>query len=355
MINEIKKLIIKTANQGLKQIQSNGSMPAGHNGPYKDKETPVRNTSHWLITFSKAYKVTKDLKYKLAVKKLASYLVSPQVRPDQASFHHRSSPHKDRCNGLIGQAWTIEALAEASRTLKNKKYINLATKVFLKHRFNSKLGLWHRLEINGKTLPLDATLNHQIWFATAGSFLSSQKAQSQIKLFLNKLPNHMTILDNGLIFHPIVSVWRRQTIWPRLKQIMFSTYNPKRVREKLIYKSTGYHAFNLYALSILKLKHPKQKLWQSSSFQKTLNYCFSSQHKKDLVGNKYGFPYNPVGFEMPLIVYTFSKLNKKHQNSLSTTWVKQQMKINLDKNPDPRVQTARTYELTRSLGVKFSL
>ena len=348
MATNINKLIIQTASQGLKLIKLNGSVPAGHNGPYKDKETPVRNTSHWLIIFSAAHQLTGSKNFIQAVKKLAGYLTSSQVRPRQASFHHRLSPHKDKCNGLIGQAWTIEALVEASRTLKDNQYSKLATKVFLNHKFNAKIGLWHRLEINGKTLSLDATLNHQIWFAASGSGLQNKTIRSQIKLFLDRLSDNLTVLNNGLIFHPIVSVWKRQTLISRAKNIILGNHHPSKVHKALIYKSIGYHTFNLYALAILKINFPKHKFWQSKPFKLALDYCFSEQYKKDLAGNKYGFPYNPVGFEMPLIIQTFSNLNQRQKTNISRQWIKDQLKYGV-KSTDSETIIARTYELARVL------
>ena len=45
-----------------------GAMPPGHNGPYHDPETPVRNTSHWLITFLKAHDISGRKQFLEAVR-----------------------------------------------------------------------------------------------------------------------------------------------------------------------------------------------------------------------------------------------------------------------------------------------
>lgn len=348
------QLITKTALLGLKTIKQNGQMPSGHNGPYNDKETPVRNTGHWLIIFSKAYQITKNKNFKTVAGQLAKYLLTKKAKPHNASFHHRFTPQKDKCNGLIGQAWTIESLIEASRLLKDSQYISLAANVFTSHKFNYYKGLWHRLEIDGKTLSIDSTLNHQIWFAAIGSEINNKTIHSQVKLFLDRLSNNITVLNNGLIFHPIISIWKKQTIISRIKNMALGTYHPEKINNKLIYKSIGYHSFNLYALAILKNKFPRHIFWQSKSFKQTIKYCFSDQYKKDLIGNKYGFPYNPVGFEMPFIIDTFSKLNMKEKNSLSAFWLKQQIKNNQHKNLDVPTQTARIYELSRSSNVTIN-
>ena len=44
-------LLVDTADRAIEIQRSDGSMPPGHNGPYYDPETPVRNTAHWSITF----------------------------------------------------------------------------------------------------------------------------------------------------------------------------------------------------------------------------------------------------------------------------------------------------------------
>ena len=86
----IAELIIESAKKALNLQREEGSMPQGHNGPYNDKETPVRNTSHWLITFAKAYELTNDRIFIDAVQKAAHYLISEKARPFKYSFFHRT-------------------------------------------------------------------------------------------------------------------------------------------------------------------------------------------------------------------------------------------------------------------------
>ena len=124
----------------------------GRNGPYNDSETKVRNYGHWLITFSKCFELTGRKIYLEKVQELAEYLISDHARPYGFSFHHRSKEGKDRCNGLVGQAWTFESLACASSILDDIKYVKLAEEVFFQHNFNKNLGLWNRLEIDGQIL-----------------------------------------------------------------------------------------------------------------------------------------------------------------------------------------------------------
>ena len=43
-------IIVDSSEKALMKI-SNHHMPPGHDGPHFDVETPVRNTSHWLLTY----------------------------------------------------------------------------------------------------------------------------------------------------------------------------------------------------------------------------------------------------------------------------------------------------------------
>lgn len=146
------QIILQSAKRACKLQLETGAMPAGHNGLYKDKETPVRNTSHWLITFIKAYGIEADPVLENAAKKALAYLMSQDARPQKYTFWHRDVSGKDKCNGLMGQAWTIEALVEAALFFNNEDPLRLAEEVFLLHTFDEKASLWHRLDTDGKDL-----------------------------------------------------------------------------------------------------------------------------------------------------------------------------------------------------------
>lgn len=333
---------------------------AGHNGPYFDSETLVRNYSHWLITFAKCYELSGKNKYKEKVEKLANYLCSKKARPLNASFYHRKSNEKDKCNGLIGQAWTIEALVKASKTLDDNKYLRLAEKVFMSHKFNKRYGLWHRLEINGKTLTIDKTFNHQLWFAASGSLVykstKNKKIESRINTFLNNLNRNLTVLESGLIYHPIERSLFLQNNFLNFIKVVISflkkTYKNSNLKYK--YKSIGYQTFNLYAFAILKQNFKKNLFWQKQKFKKALSYMDTKEFTDNIDKNKYSFPYNAPGFEIPYIKFVFNdnekraiKIAKKYlQTQINKTYNKKAMMF--EKNtPDANVLTARIYEITR--------
>lgn len=344
--------IVKAANKAVSMQEIDGSMPPGHNGPYYDIETPVRNTSHWLITYLKAYEITGDIKFKDAAYKASKYLCSNIARPMGATFWHRKNPEKDFCNGLIGQAWTIEALAEAAEPLEDSILNVIAKEVFLLHPFNWEKGIWQRVAVDGMHLTIDETLNHQLWFAAAGSLTmnSDNEVRSRVDRFFDKLENHIGLYSSGLIKHSLIS---NRRIKKEIKYIIkrFNSNNEE------LHKAIGYHLFNLYALALLKQKKPDHCFWQSRKFNKIWSFANSGYFKSALNKNKYGYPYNPPGFEMAFALEVFGEQSIEKQSM----WLGEQFKRCYDKESnlmvlgteDPVTHAARFYEATRLCDLYF--
>jgi len=344
----------------------------GNNGPYQDPETPVRNYGHWLITFSKCFELTGEQIYLKKIKALADYLISNKSRLYGFSFYHRFKKGKDKCNGLIGQAWTFEALAEASAVIRDTKYVDIAQEVFFDHKFNNKLGLWHRLEIDGNILSIDDTFNHQLWFAACASLLNTprrEEIRGRIFRFMECLPKNLSVLDSGLIYHPIernlnnigFGISTKLKLDKSVKLILSLLTkrklqaNHKAQREKMIYKSVGYHQFNMYAFGMLKESLPDHPYWQSTIFKQSVKFLLSNEFKDRLSNNVYGFPYNPAGFEVPYILSVLSDLTSEEIADISSWWVNEQLRRcynpktkMMDRNTEDYLTlTARIYELTR--------
>jgi len=350
---------------------------AGHNGPYNDKETPLRNIGHWIIIFSNCYYYTNDIKYKNKVQSLAEYFFCYSARPYLQSFHHRINKSKDGCNGLIGQAWSFEALSAAAKLTGESKYSELADSVYFKHHFNYKYGLWNRLEIDGRIFSIDMTFNHQLWFATCALMINSErynKIVMQVSRFLDCLRQNLTILENGLIYHPIerevidkhkTEITKHSKLKKSIVNILKKTkfvkttnneiVNNGIVRNKMINKSIGYHSFNMYAFSMLKELLPNHDFWTSNEFSSAINYMLTDEYKAGLINNKFGFPYNPPGFEVPYSLYIFKNLNIEKIVEESNYWLNKQFYLtfnpetyNFDRNLfDVATANARFYELLR--------
>ncbi len=356
----------------------------GHNGPYLHPETAVRIKSHWLITFCKLYEWTGNPQYKAKAEEFAQFLLSKDARPKGYSFYHRNTQKKDQCNGLVGQAWTFEALAEAAKTFQEQTFVKVAEEVFLLHHFNETHALWNILEINGKILPIDNAPNHQLWFAAGMSRIPSDNnlVHLRINQFLDQFLENTTILDSGLIYHEYdflpsdayakphhVSIKTRFKY--QCKQIMatFSRKQPQIVEtsmistlekkeklwDKMKNKSIGYHAFNMYALAMLKRAYPEHALWNQPTFHTMTSYLHSEEYQQGVMENQFSFPYNPPGIEVPFALSELESLDTNQSALLLEHWFRQQVTRTFNKKTqmfdnntkDTTNLTARMYEMTR--------
>lgn len=361
----VTDFIERVATAALSELDDDGRMPAGHNGLYGDPETSVRNTSHWLVTFATLYERTGRSEFESAAQSAAAFLQSDAARPNGATFHHRTVEDKDQCNGLIGQAWTIEALAVAARVLEREDLATLAEDVFCAHPQDERTGLWKRIAIDGHVLPFDATFNHQLWFAAAGGLLaalpwSSPRVDERVRTHLDELETNLRLYDDGLVFHPLKPSWssRRYAHLVRADErgrigltLLGSSLPLPARRRQFRWKAVGYHAFNLYAFALLKQQYPEHPFWNSNSCRRTLRYLTSSAYAETVWDNEYGPPYNPVGFEVPFAMETFDLGSASDRSQ----WITKQLERHynsetdrLDRNTeDPATLTARIYEATR--------
>ena len=361
-------LLVKSANSALEVFDFNiGAMPGGHNGPYRDPETPVRNTSHWLITFLKAYKISGETKFLDAATAAANYLSSDLARPMGYTFWHRQNPQKDTCNGLMGQAWTIEALVLAAVDLEMPQLLTLAEEVFLMHPFDEKSGLWRCVGVDGTHLDYDFTFNHQLWFAAAGCLLAKQvkgEVESRINIFLAKLNQNFQVHNSGLIHHFVANkLFDWQTKFNRrIQEPLFKIKRlPKFISDRLylVTKEIGYHSFNLYAFGIIKQQYPELDFWKSKAFNKALNYINSSAYSSGLEDNKYSYAYNPPGFEVTFALEVFFPESRAQQE----LWISRQFESSYDFEQnmmslnahDRLTHAARIYEATRLTNLKIEI
>lgn len=338
-----------------------GSFPSGSNGPYGHTETPVRNTSHWVITMLAAHDWFERNEFRTAACEALDYLSSETARPHGHTFQHRLKSGSDRCNGLIGQAWTIESLAVAAQHLKRPELADLAAEVFLLHPFDDEFGIWQPVEIDGSVLAFDRTFNHQLWFAAAGAQLirfGNKKIQMQIKTFLEGLETLIDVTDQGLVGHMVRPDLKIAPLLQRphqyrglLRNYVLHYIRPPKHRRELRKRTIGYHCFNLYALAILKNTHPDHDVWCSRRIGKLLQHSLTDSYLQNVQDNKYSFGYNPTGFEVAYAHHEFELSSETAQRA----WVRRQfdrcwnaenglLEMNSD---DPTTLAARIYEATR--------
>ncbi len=334
-----------------------GTFPPGHNGPYYDNETPVRNTAHYLITLIKAYEISNDKNFYTAAQHAAEFLCSPVARPMKGSFFCRMNPQKDFCNGLIGQAWVIEALAAAARCFNDEKYQTLAREIFLLHPFDHRFGLWQRLSVDGSHLPYDATFNHQLWFAASGTLIAADKKDeifNRVNFFLEKAArSHFKISRSGRISHPIPINTGSSPLQRVLKNIIYHVRISNQ-KKQIIEKEIGYHAFNLYALAMINSQIPDNSFFQNNKVRSALNYIQSNEFISGLENNPFSYPYNPCGFEVAYAIQIFPSIEDKAKRT-SRWWINQQIKRTFSykekafsiNTTDANTLTARLYEAAR--------
>lgn len=372
----VKEFIINISETYLKSVEGLKvtDFPAGHNGPYFDKETPIRNISHWIITFCNIYNWTGDKKYKEKVKYLSSVYFLKDFKSNTTYKCRLKKGTKDEVNGLIGQAWVIEALYHCYLLLNDEKFKLVGLDIINSHRFIKNKGLWSIKEVNNKDLGVDTAFNHQLWFAASASYFAkyNKDIKENIDIFIKKLPFNLELYENGIIYHLIKSeigfkkftnrFLKHRTLKSSLKNFVLNLKNFKLVdtfsinaafkRHKLqqYNKAVGYHSFNTFALYILNRNG--FNFFKEIPVNKIIS-AFDNDDFVDIINkSKFSFPYNPPGFEIP-ISYIFS--NKKLINEKLVFWLNKQLDLTFNNELnkfsrntlDFHTLNARIYELSQ--------
>ena len=371
---KVGEIIIASAGSLMAVQRPDGSFAPGHNGPYYDEELPLRNTSHILILLLKAGELSGDSVFRNAALRALDYITAGERRPMGATFWVRRNPEKDFSNGLIGQAWVIEALAYAAQDLGDDHLKALAEEVFMLHPFDESTGRWRVVNVDGSYDPVDMTFNHQLWFAAAGGLLQgNEHIRAQVQQFMDKLGDNLEIYDNGLIRHTLAwQVHRRPPLKTRLKQLIRTSLlraGKAATTDGVINKAIGYHAFNTYAFSLLYQQLKNHVFWKSETFTRILNFPLTDLYRDgldhfgpDVVGkgkllpfNRFGYPYNPPGIEMAFTVQTLREHYGDRYEGLIREWLGRQIARTFDpdsglmnrQTDDGATLAARLYEAVR--------
>lgn len=353
-IKKVSEILIASADAALLLQSKDGSFPSGHNGPYFDTETPVRNTAHYLFLLSELYSRIGDERYKIAAEKAANYFFSIQARPGKKTFFIRNKQGKDKCNGLIGQAWVIEALIKASIAFDRNDYYELADEIFSLHPWDDRLNIWKRVDIDGNILSYDVTFNHQLWFAAAGSMLhKSDLAQCRVEKFVENVLTNMKLYKDGVIFHssPMATYWNYLRSGRKIFVLELKRRLLNRIRFKRLYlKSVGYHAFNLYALAILAKSFPSSVIWSNGKLKKVLEVRNNVKFLDALNHSEFAFKYNVSGLEMAFAIETLIKNDEEVKawiNRQFTTTYTDDANALTNGAADKNTARSRIYEMTR--------
>ncbi len=375
MEQNIHDVILRSAGNYLSIQQKDGSFPPGHNGPWNDAETPVRNTAHVAMLLHKAYKISGDKKYRDAALKACDFLLLKKNRPEGYNFHCRRKSRKaDPVNGTIGPAWAIEPLIFIGSDFKKKEYLDLAEEIVSMHKFNKQRKLWHIKNLDGTDGKIDETFNHQLWLGamalTIAKLKKNKKLLEDASSFFSNLPNIVTFLEPGLIEH----TFRRDSLAHRIRKALIRFIEWSKGSGNFTYKrSRGYLAFNTYGFAIAYDNNKGLNLWKDrrlkSLIRKPLEYL-RRNHPLDLRSgkNSYSWAFNPTGIEaaysfQALAGYSGLKISRKELQSEISKWASEQVNHYfstrtgfMERNTtDMSVLSARLYEAVRLENIDLNL
>jgi hypothetical protein len=355
--------MIAESSQGMK-------ITGGCNGPHNHPETPLRNAAHWSIIFSRLFELTgKEVFWEAARRSFSILQDDMALQAGRVPIMRRCS--SDQANGVIGLAWLIEALVMASGPLQSEWGYETARKLATRPGFDWELGFWKTCEPNGEIIGVDPTTNHQLWFAMALSMVPDKKQETVDRLsrFIECLPRHIRLTPDRLIAHQpvntgireidravrVVGLLRRRPINAVVRR--FSWLHPKLRRAARLHgyvteKEIGYHIFSLHAFA--RLKRNGVEFDNIGGFiDAAVEQIFRAEYQFCLEGNGWGYPYNPPGFEVPIVLMTFAPsalqtaatMRYYYNRQLELTYSPRTKRFDRN-NPDPETLSARLYTLS---------
>jgi hypothetical protein len=341
--------------------------PAGVNGPHGDPETTYRNTAHWLALLSRLWILTRAENYRTSANDLANFLIHDDALTNGTLPVMRMKKGKDLANGVIGAGWLIEGLVVGGKNLGRDELNDVASRLAHYVPLDPHRALWRTREPDGTVREIDTTLNHQIWFGMACAMLPAPDGElrANIRSFVEGLHHHLRHVDGGLLVHtvrsPILSKANFVEVASRLlpnhrrfsSPVLDNQITRKLLEIKKLHteKETGYLAFTLHALARLISSDYGSGLDRnvcSRSYRKLLTLC----HDAEFDQNQWSFPYNPPGFEFPVIAEVLG--NSEDVRTVGHWLYRRQLEKTYDAdtrqftkgNPDPATLTARLYSLS---------
>lgn len=355
------ELITKVADAHLVEFNNDGYALPGHNGSYRNDDTPVRNTAHWLVTLCILKRITQASKYNNAIIKFKEYLMRESNYGSSGAICCMKDDKFDHINGLIGQAWVIEGLLYAYSDGRDKAYLNRAISIFRVQRYNWKKHAWDRIELDGTNIGHDKVYNHQLWFAAAGAKILEYKDIPDIRaviddfLIRSKINNFM-VYPNGMISHNIgCSDNFFETMKIKVKKL-YRQFTGKELKNKGFDQRNyelSYHLFNMYGFALIYPQFSSHEFFSSVKFKRILKFTHNSDNFAQLKKNpRFSYGYNSPAFEYPFVSQVFF-------NNIDNQSIKDMLDFQINyclnksaykfefNTEDPETLTARIYELAR--------
>lgn len=341
----------------------------GHNGPHGHLDTPVRNTAHYLIIYLYLYKTTGKPEYLEVCKTFAEYLCTEQRKSISGAIECMITDKFDHLNGVIGQAWVIEALLYYYDFSHDTKCLECARDIFKSQKYNYEKHAFERVELDGRNIGVDVTYNHQVWFLGCSLPLDKYYPELGIKKISDDFLTNGTARDfrmyrNGDLYHAIAI--ENPTITK--KTIIKALATPVRSlcpqKLDIHYINRGYHIYDVYGFCIIKEHFGDHPFFSSEGYKKAVQHAkdietFNKRNnaykylKKETEFNIYGYGYNSPAFELPYVALVEGFYDK----SIAEKTYDIQKKLMLDEqtglmcrnNADVETWNAKTYEIVRAL------
>ena len=336
-------------------------MPGGHNGPYFDLESPVRNSSHWLATMALAFRLTSDKSFHLAGSGLAQYLESMRTSVDGESIHRQRFP-KDWTNGVIGPAWVSEGLALAGRYLGLESATATGAAILRRLGFDQETGLWRVLDPATGSRAVDRTVNHQTYCtAIAAEYPDDEILRGRVERFVAvALPKLLRTDSTGILRHhvPEAPSQRLKRIAIGRAQLLAGRALPRVALRHGVVSDTarrnrGYHLFTVYSTVRLAIAAGRPDVLTLPLLSGAISLLSPLVAEADYRTNPYTFGYTPPGFELPYVALQLAEEVEEGLGVAAQGALAAQMDACLDRTTglltrstvDPLTLAARAFEL----------
>lgn len=336
----------------------------GHNGPYFQEETHVRNTAHWIISFSTLYALTNDVKYKSIIARFSHALLHEVDKSANGSIKCINKEN-DQTNGLIGLAWAIEGLVEAYIVLKDATFLDAAEKIYFSQKYDNNLHTWRIIDPNSSDNGFDVAFNHSLWFCMSAAKLVHQRRNSEIEQnvsdYLNNVECQFIIYNSGLISHFMINsdniLWNFKMRFRKSICSITGKGLPWKNWNTIEYER-AYHLFSLYAFAWLYYFYPNASFFGSKKFKLLKEYGLNKQNFISFPEmNSFAYGYNSPAYELPFIHYVFST-GKDDECAKNTLMLHKKYNLASDgvsysnNVSDPLTLDARIYEMMQYYKLK---
>ncbi|TVR00040.1 MAG: glycosyltransferase [Spirochaetaceae bacterium] len=351
---EAERHLVAAARSALADQREDGTMPPGVNGTWNQEETPVRLTAHWSITFLTAYQLTGEAPFRVAAERALAALCDQRWRPHGYAWHclGDGTGHNDG-NGLIGQAWVMEAFYHAFVVLNRTDLLQRAEQLYGLHRQDPRTGMYFVLGVDGAHHLPDATFNHQVWFAAVSALVlrtgrglptAGGPALFARRLFaiMHRNPRYVVEQKVRHRYHGNLPGYLRQAA---------SNIYHRVVTRSLRERSVGYLSFTLHGVALLKDAMPTHPVWRSRKFAALVRHATRYMNRpaffEECTRNRFAFPHNVTGAEVSYVARVFgaslpSRRFWDHQ--IAEYWDTDRAQL-CNSDHDPRSLAARMYEM----------